>query len=80
MSSLARSLTEAAVYVSNNQVCPLTPLAKEMGSQRDSVVAVFLPARAARSIPVIGSAALVVAIALNARALASGRGRWSKQP
>src|SRR5688500_16700530 len=34
---------------------------------------------AARSIPVVDSAALVAGIALNARALASASGRWSKQ-
>lgn len=78
--ALGVALTEAAVYASNNQVCPLTPLAEELGAEGGSVVDLFMPARAARSIPVIGSAALVVAIALNARALASGRGRWSKQP
>ena len=77
--ALGVAMTEAAVYVSNNQVCPLTPLAEEMGSQRGSVVDLFMPARAARNIPVVGSAALVVGIFLNARALASGHGRWSKR-
>lgn len=73
---LGVALTEVAVYVSNNQVCPLTPLAEELGGQRGSVVDLFMPARAARSIPFVGGAALVVGIALNVRALASERGRW----
>lgn len=75
--ALGLTLTEAAVYVSNNQVCPLTPLAEELGARRGSVVDMFMPAGAARSIPVVGSTALIVGIVLNARALASGHGRWT---
>jgi hypothetical protein len=36
-------LTESALYVSNNQVCPLTPLAEELGAERGSVADIFLP-------------------------------------
>lgn len=73
--SLGVALAEAGVYVSNNQVCPLTPLAEELGAKRGSVVDMFLPAWAARRIPLVGCAALAVGIALNARALTGGRPR-----
>jgi hypothetical protein len=73
--ALGVTLAEAGVYVSNNQVCPLTPLAEELGSERGSVVDMFLPAWAARCIPLVGSAALLVGIVLNVRALAGERGR-----
>jgi hypothetical protein len=66
------ALGEAAVYVSNNQVCPLTPLAEELGAESGSVVDIFLPDRVARRIPVVSSAALVVGLALNLRALLAG--------
>jgi hypothetical protein len=36
-------LTESAVYASNNQVCPLTPLAEKLGAERGSVADIFLP-------------------------------------
>lgn len=66
------ALGEAAVYVSNNQVCPLTPLAEELGAETGSVVDIFLPDAVARRIPVVSSAALVVGLALNLRALLAG--------
>lgn len=63
------AVAEAAVYVSNNQVCPLTPLAEDLGAERGSVVDIFLPDAVARRIPVVSVTALAVGLALNLRAL-----------
>jgi hypothetical protein len=60
-------LVESAIYVSNNQVCPLTPLAEQLGAERGSVVDIFLPDPVARRIPVLSTTALLVGIALNTR-------------
>ena len=53
-------LAESALYVSNNQVCPLTPLAEEFGAERGSVVDMFLPAAVARQIPLVAGSAAVL--------------------
>lgn len=66
--ALGVALGETAVYVSNNQVCPLTPLAEEFGAESGSVVDIFLPDAVARRIPVVGGSALVLGLVLNARA------------
>jgi hypothetical protein len=66
------AMGEAAVYVSNNQVCPLTPLAEELGAHSGSVVDIFLPDAVARRIPLVSSAALLVGLVLNLRALLAG--------
>jgi hypothetical protein len=63
-------LAESALYVSNNQVCPLTPLAEEFGAQRGSVVDMFLPDAVARRIPVVAGTAAVLALVLNLHSLA----------
>ena len=63
-------LAESALYVSNNQVCPLTPLAEEFGAARGSVVDLFLPAAVARQIPLVAGGAAGLALILNLRALA----------
>jgi hypothetical protein len=63
-------LTETALYLSNNQVCPLTPLAEEFGAVRGSVVDMFLPAALARRIPLVAGSAAILALVLNLRALA----------
>lgn len=67
--ALGIAVAESGIYLSNNQVCPLTPLAEEFGAESGAVVDMFLPAWAARNIPLIGSAALALGLALNARAL-----------
>ena len=59
---------ESALYLSNNQVCPLTPLAEELGAERGSVVDLFLPDWAARRIPVVAGSAAVLSLVLNLRA------------
>jgi glutathione S-transferase len=66
-------LTESALYVSNNQVCPLTPLAEELGAERGSVADIFLPDWFSRRIPVVGGSMLVLGLVLN---LWAWRGRW----
>lgn len=65
-------LVESALYVSNNQVCPLTPLAEEFGAERGSVVDMFLPAFAARRIPIVAGSMTALALALNIKALLRG--------
>lgn len=65
-------LGESLLYVSNNQVCPLTPLAEEFGAERGSVVDLFLPAAVARRIPLVAGSAAVLALGLNLRALLRG--------
>jgi hypothetical protein len=71
--ALGVAMAESAVYVSNNQVCPLTPLAAELGAESGSVVDIFLPDWAARRIPVVSVAVLALGTALNLRALARRR-------
>jgi hypothetical protein len=68
--ALAVAIGETAVYVSNNQVCPLTPLAEEVGAEQGSVVDIFLPDWAARRIPVVAGSALLLGVMLNAAAIA----------
>lgn len=67
--ALAVAIGETAVYLSNNQVCPLTPLAEEVGAERGSVVDIFLPDWAARRIPLVSGSALLLGLALNGVAL-----------
>ncbi|HET9541308.1 MAG TPA: hypothetical protein VFQ46_11965 [Candidatus Limnocylindria bacterium] len=71
--ALGIALGETAVYVSNNQVCPLTPLAEQFGTESGSVVDIFLPDAVARRIPVVSGTALVLGLALNGRALIARR-------
>ena len=65
--ALAVALGETAVYLSNNQVCPLTPLAQELGAERGSVVDIFLPDWLSRRIPLLGGSALIIGLVLNLR-------------
>lgn len=61
------ALAEAAVYASNNQVCPLTPLAEDLGADNGSVTDILLPIWISRRIPLVSSAVLVLGIVLNVR-------------
>jgi hypothetical protein len=63
-------LAESAIYASNNQVCPLTPLAEELGTNRGSVADIFLPDWFSRRIPLFGGTALLLGVVLNLRARA----------
>lgn len=68
------ALAKSAVYASNNQVCPLTPLAEELGASSGQVADIFLPSWFSRRIPILSVGILLVGLAFNTRAwLASGR-------
>ena len=55
--------------MSNNQVCPLTPLAEEFGADRGSVVDLYLPAGVAQRSPLVAGSSATLALVLNLRAL-----------
>jgi hypothetical protein len=71
----AAVVTEVAVYLANDGVCPLTPMTQRLGAERGSVSDIFLPERIARTIPVWSSALLLVAGMLHLRGLAGARAR-----
>lgn len=58
--------------MSNNQVCPLSPLAEELGAESGSVTDIFLPDWISRRIPVIGGSVLIVGLILNIRTWRAG--------
>jgi hypothetical protein len=60
---------EAAVFVANDGVCPLTPLTERLGAARGSVSDIFLPHAVARTIPTWSTALLVLAGLLHARSV-----------
>jgi hypothetical protein len=68
-------LAESAVYLSNDQVCPFTPLAEQIGAERGAVVDLYLPGWLARRIPMIGGAAMVLASLSTSVRGSAGRGR-----
>jgi hypothetical protein len=68
-------VAETAIFLSNNQVCPLTPLASELGAERGSVVDIFLPDWAASRIPVVAGTAALLALLLNLHAWRRSRHR-----
>jgi hypothetical protein len=59
------ALVESAIFASNNQVCPLTPLAEELGAESGSVTDIYLPDWLSRRIPVIGGSVLVTGLVLH---------------
>ena len=61
------ALAETAVYVTNNQVCPLTPLVEEMGAASGAVTDIFLPDSISRRIPTFSGGLLIVGLVLQAR-------------
>jgi hypothetical protein len=63
------ALTEAAVFASNNLVCPLTPLAEQLGSASGSVTDIYLPGWLSRRIPLVSGSVLVLGLVLNGRAV-----------
>ena len=77
--ALGVALAETAVFVSNNQVCPLTPLAEDLGADDGSVADIFLPEWASRRIPLIGGGALLLGVALHLVAVL-GRQRRTAHP
>jgi hypothetical protein len=61
------AVAESAVYTTNNQVCPLTPLVEELGAESGTVTDIFLPDWLSRRIPPIFGALLIVGLVLNGR-------------
>jgi hypothetical protein len=59
---------EAAVFVANDGVCPLTPLAERHGARRGSVSDIWLPDVAARTLPIWSSALVALGAVLHVRA------------
>ena len=71
---------EAAVFVANRGVCPLTPYAERLGAERGGVSDIYLPDAVARTIPTWSVALLVLAAALHVRsAVRAGRSSMSGQ-
>ncbi len=64
---------EAAVFVGNDGVCPLTPLTERLGAHRGSVSDIFLPDPIARTIPIWSSALIGLSALLHVRSLLIGR-------
>lgn len=64
---------EAAVFVANDGVCPITPLTERLGAAHGSVSDIFLPDAVARTTPVWSTALLVIAGLFHLRALFGSR-------
>ncbi len=60
------AITECLIYGSNNQVCPLTPLAEELGAESGTVSDLYLPRPISDRIPLLGGTALLVGLAFHA--------------
>ncbi len=56
------AIAETIVYASNNQVCPLTPLAEQLGATSGSVTDIYLPAWISKRIPVFGGSVLLIGL------------------
>jgi len=69
------ALAESAIYGSNNQVCPLTPLAEELGAPSGSVTDIYLPDWLSQRIPILGGGTLLLGLVLQLR-----RWRERRQP
>jgi hypothetical protein len=69
------AVSETLVYVSNNQVCPLAPLAEDLGARRGSVADILLPESFSRQSPVLNGLTLLIEMPLNLRTLARTRPR-----
>ena len=59
---------EATVWLANDRICPLTPLAERYGAASGSVSDIWLPGPVARTIPLWSTALLIVAGLLHLRA------------
>jgi len=64
---------EAAVFLANDEVCPITPLTERMGAAHGSVSDIFLPDAVARTIPIWSTALLVMAGVFHLRGLSRCR-------
>ena len=63
------AVAETIVYASNNQVCPLTPLAEQLGATSGSVTDIYLPAWISERIPLFGGSVLLVGFVAHVVAL-----------
>ena len=63
---------ETAVFLANDGVCPLTPLAEAYGAEDGRVSDIFLPERLARTIPFWSSALVALGALLHLRAWSRG--------
>jgi hypothetical protein len=61
------AIAESAVYGSNNQVCPLTPLVEELGAESGTVTDIFLPEWLSLRVPPIFGSLLLIGLVLNGR-------------
>jgi len=65
---------EVAVWIGNDRVCPLTPMAEHLGAERGSVSDNFLPEVMARTLPIWSTLLLVTAAVLHVRSA-----RWRRR-
>jgi hypothetical protein len=65
---------EGAVWIGNDRVCPLTPLAERYGANSGSVSDIWLPDVVARTIPYWTIPLVIVGTALHLRGLRQARG------
>ena len=56
---------EVAVFLANDGVCPLTPMAERRGASRGGVSDIFLPDAVARTIPIWSTALIAIAAVLH---------------
>jgi len=56
------AIAETMIYASNNQVCPLTPLAEQLGATNGSVTDIYLPAWVSERIPMFGGSVLLIGV------------------
>lgn len=66
---------ESGVFLANDGVCPLTPLAERYGARRGGVSDIFLPDAVARTIPVWATSLVVLGAMLHLRGLVADRRR-----
>jgi hypothetical protein len=69
------AMGESAIYGSNNMVCPLTPLAEELGASSGSVTDIYLPDWLSRRVPLFGGGTLLVGLVVHGRLLITQRTR-----
>jgi hypothetical protein len=66
--------TEGVIWIANDRVCPLTPLAERYGAMSGSVSDIWLPDAVARTIPYWSIPLVVLGAALHARGIRRARG------
>jgi hypothetical protein len=64
---------ESAVFVANDGICPLTPLAERYGASSGSVSDIWLPDAVARTIPYWTIPLVILGAALHLRGALAGR-------